>query len=84
VTVSAGETPLVIWGNGAAAPKAHLRQNVVLHAAGPCSHSVMALLKHLAAVGFEGASRPVGAAFDVSQSAAPGGGGQAGVASGFC
>lgn len=64
MAVSTDETPLVIWGNGATVPKAHLRQDVVLHAAGPWSRSVMALLKHLEAVGFEGAPRPVGDGFD--------------------
>jgi hypothetical protein len=57
--VSTNETPLVIWGSGTAVSKAHLRQDVVLHAAAPWSRSVMALLKHLEAVGFEGAPRPV-------------------------
>lgn len=64
VAVSTDETPLAIWGNGAAVSKAHRRQEVVLHAAGPWSRSVMALLKHLEAVGFEGAPRPVGDGFD--------------------
>jgi hypothetical protein len=64
VAVSTDETPLAIWGSGATAPKAHRRQDVVLHAAGPWSRSVMALLKHLEAVGFEGAPRPVGDGFD--------------------
>jgi hypothetical protein len=64
VAVSTDETPLVIWGSGTAPPKAHLRQDVVLRAAAPWSRSVMALLKHLEAVGFEGAPRPVGDGFD--------------------
>jgi hypothetical protein len=64
VTVSTEETPLAIWGSGAAASKARRRQDVVLHTAGPWSRSVMALLKHLEAVGFEGAPRPVGDGFD--------------------
>ena len=64
VAVSTDETPLAIWGNGAAASKAHRRQDVVLHTAGLWSRSVMALLKHLEAVGFEGAPRPVGDGFD--------------------
>jgi hypothetical protein len=33
VAVSTNETPLVIWGSGTAVSKAHLRQDVVLHAA---------------------------------------------------
>jgi hypothetical protein len=45
-------------------PKAHLRQDVVLRAAGPWSRSVITLLKHLEAVGFAGAPRPVGNGFD--------------------
>jgi len=64
VAVSTDETPLAIWGSGAAASKAHRRQNVVLHTSGPWSRSVMALLKHLQAVGFDGAPRPVGDGFD--------------------
>ena len=58
VAVSTDETPLAIWGNGAAASKAHRRQDVVLRTAGPWSRSVMALLKHLEAAGFEGAPVP--------------------------
>jgi Ser/Thr protein kinase RdoA (MazF antagonist) len=64
VVVSTDETPLAVWGSGAAASKASRRQDVVLHAAGPWSRSVVALLKHLEAVGFEGAPRPVGDGFD--------------------
>src|SRR5215469_13334515 len=64
VAVSTDETPLAIWGNGAAASKARRRRDVVLHTAGPWSRSVIALLKHLEAVGFEGAPRPVGDGFD--------------------
>jgi Ser/Thr protein kinase RdoA (MazF antagonist) len=62
--VNTDETPLAIWGNGAAASKARRRQDAVLRTAGPWSRSVMALLKHLEAVGFEGAPRPVGDGFD--------------------
>jgi hypothetical protein len=64
VVVSTDETPLAIWGSGAAGSKASRRQDVVLHTAGPWSRSVVALLKHLEAVGFEGAPRPVGDGFD--------------------
>ena len=62
--VNTDETPLAIWGSGAAASKAQRRQDVVLRTAGPWSRSVLALLKHLEAVGFEGAPRPVGDGFD--------------------
>ena len=56
--------PLASWGSGTAGSKAHRRGKVVLHAAGPWTPSVLALLKHLEAVGFEGAPRVVGDGYD--------------------
>lgn len=61
--MSTGETPLANWGSGATAPRAHRSEDVVLHAAGPWSRTVMSLLRHLETVGFDGAPRPVGDGF---------------------
>ena len=62
--VGTEEMPLASWGSGTAESKAHRRGKVVLHAAGPWTPSVLALLKHLEAVGFEGAPRVVGDGYD--------------------
>lgn len=56
----ADEVALAVWGSGAEASKARLRDGVVLRQAGPWSPSVLGLLRHLEEHGFAGAPRVVG------------------------
>ena len=54
------EQPLTTWGAGTQASSAARLDNVVLKDAGPWASTVLALLRHLERVGFEGAPRVVG------------------------
>jgi Phosphotransferase enzyme family len=56
----------ILWGGGGSGtrlPKARLRDDVVLRDPGPWSATVLALLRHLEAVGFDAAPRVVGSGF---------------------
>ena len=54
------EEALTSWGSGLQPSAASRRADVVLRTAGPWSPAVLALLRHFAEVGFDGAPRPVG------------------------
>jgi hypothetical protein len=58
-----GERVLSTWGSGAACSDATLADGVVLKTSGPWAGAVIALLRHLEAVGFSGAPRVVGDGF---------------------
>ncbi|HVQ96921.1 MAG TPA: phosphotransferase [Mycobacteriales bacterium] len=62
-TPAAAETALQTWGSGDHPARARLRDGVVLRPAGPWSPAVLALLRHLEAVGFDAAPRVVGTGF---------------------
>lgn len=60
---TAGEAALEATGSGAHPSNARQHDGVVLRTPGPWSPSVIALLRHLEAVGFQGAPRVVGSGF---------------------
>jgi hypothetical protein len=60
LAVDGDEQPLTTWGAGTHASSAARRDDVVLKDAGPGGPTVLALLRHLERVGFDGAPRVVG------------------------
>ena len=62
-SVALTEASLNVWGSGAHRPDVELVDGAVLKRAGPWSAGVIALLRHLEDVGFDGAPRVIGDGF---------------------